>query len=150
VLTNFKSTLRVGDTLVPLIFMSDGTHLSNVAGDMKWWPGYMTIGKLSSKIRQMPSTHSVVIVALLQIQIDNCNIPPKWLDEQRQSNREVLNEELRQELQSLSFKQNPGSESRYYNVLSADGNFRRRKPVVEAWLADCPDYSDLHHLKRHV
>jgi len=30
--------LRVGDTLVPLIFMSDGTHLLNVSGVKTEWP----------------------------------------------------------------------------------------------------------------
>jgi hypothetical protein len=78
--------LRVGDTLVPLIFMSDRTHLSNFAGDKKEWPVYMPIGNLSSKIRQMPSTHSVVMVALLLIPIKNRNIPQKLLDKQRQTN----------------------------------------------------------------
>ena len=130
--------------------MSDGTHLSNFAGDKKEWPVYMTIGNLSSKIRQTPSTHSVVMVALLPIPIKNRNIPQKRLDEQRQTNREVLNEVLRRVLQPLTFKQHPSAESRYYNVLCADGNFRRCKPVLAAWLADCPEYSDLHHLERHV
>jgi hypothetical protein len=78
--------LRVGDTLVPLSFMSDGTHLSNFAGDKKESPVYMTIGNLSSKIRQMPSTHSVVMVDLLPIPIKNRNIPPKRLDDQQQIN----------------------------------------------------------------
>jgi len=54
VLIEVEATLRLGDTLVPLIFMSDGTHLSNFAGDMTEWPVYMTIGNLSSKICQMP------------------------------------------------------------------------------------------------
>jgi len=67
----------MGDTRVALIFMSDRTHLSNFAGDKKEWPVYMTIGNVSSKIRQMPSTHSVVMVALLLIQIKNGNIPQK-------------------------------------------------------------------------
>jgi hypothetical protein len=49
-----RATLRVGDTVVPVIFMSDITHLSNFAGDKKEWSVYMTIGNLSSKIRQMP------------------------------------------------------------------------------------------------
>jgi hypothetical protein len=35
---------------------------------------------------QMPSTHCVVIVALLSISIKNCNITQKWLDEQRENN----------------------------------------------------------------
>jgi len=86
VLTDGQSMLRVGDTLVPLIFMSDRTHLSNFAGDKKEWTVYMTIGNLSSKLRQIPSTQSVVMVALLPIPIKNYNIPQEWLDEQRHTN----------------------------------------------------------------
>jgi hypothetical protein len=149
-LIEVKATLRLGDTLVPLIFISDKTHLSNLAGDKKEWPVYMTIGNLSSKIRQMPSAHTFVMVALLPILIKNCNIPQKWLDEQRQTNQEVLNEVLRRILQPLTCKQNPNAESGYYNILCADGNFRHCKPVLAAWLADCPEYSDLHHLEQHV
>jgi hypothetical protein len=73
----------VGDTQVPLIIMSDGTHLSNFAGHRKEWPVYMPIRYLSSKIRQMLTTHSVVMVALRLIPIKNRNIPHKRLDEQR-------------------------------------------------------------------
>jgi hypothetical protein len=62
----------------------------------------------------------------------------------------VLNEVLQRVLQALTFKQHPSAESGYYNVLCADGNFRRCKPVLSAWLADCPQYSDLHHRERHV
>jgi len=75
VLTDVKSTFRVGDTLIPLIFMSDGTHLPNFAGNKKGWPVYMTIGNLSSKLCQMPSMHSVVMVSLLPIPNKNRNIP---------------------------------------------------------------------------
>src|SRR5258705_9685318 len=114
--------------------MSDGTHLSNFAGNKKEWPVYMTIGNLSWKIRQTPSTHSVVLVALLPIPIKNRNIPQKQLDEQRQTNREVLHEVLWRLLQPLIFKQNPSAGSGYYNVLFADGNFRRCKPDLAAWL----------------
>jgi len=129
VLIEVKGTFRLGDTLVPLIFMSDGTHLSNFAGDKKEWPVYMTIGNPSSKIRQMPSTHTVIMVTLLPIPIKNRNIPQKRLDEQRHTIREVPNEVLWRVLQPLTFKQNPNAESRYYNVLCADGNLRRCKPV---------------------
>ena len=38
-LTDVESMLRVGDTLVPMIIMSDGTQLSNFAGDKTEWPG---------------------------------------------------------------------------------------------------------------
>jgi hypothetical protein len=130
--------------------MSDEAHLSNFAGDKIEWPVYMTIGNLSSKIHQKPSAHTIVMVALLPIPIKNCNIPQKRLDQQRQTNREVLNKVLRRVLQPLTFKQNPNTESGYYNVLCADGNIRHCKPVLAARFADCPEYSDLHHLERHV
>jgi len=90
------------------------------------------------------------MVALLPIQINNRNIPQKWLDEQRQTNSDVLNEVLRQVLQPLTFKLNPSAVSGNYNVLCTDGNFMGCKPVVAAWLADGPEYSDLHHLEQHV
>jgi hypothetical protein len=142
--------LRVGDTLVPLIFMSDGTHLLNVAGDKKEWLVYMTIGNLSLKMRQMASTQRVVMVALQPIAIKNRNILQKWVEEQRQTNREVQNEVLPRLLQLLTFKHNPCAKSGYFNVLCADGNFRLCEPDLAAWLAHCPEYSDLHHVKRHV
>jgi hypothetical protein len=110
----------------------------------------MTIGNVSSKICLTPSMHSVVMVALLPSPIKNRNIPQTRLDEQRQTNREVLNEVLRRQLQLLTFEQNPSAGSGYYNVLFADGNFRHCKLVLAAWLADCPEYSDLHHLEWHI
>jgi len=147
---NVNSTLGVGDTLVRLIVMSDGTHLSIIAANNKEWLEYVTIRNLSSKIRQMPSMNSVVMVALLLIPIKNDNIQPERLDEKRQTNRKVRNEVLQRVLQPLTFKQNPSTESGYYNVPCADENFRHSKPVIAASLADCPEYSNLHHLERHV
>jgi hypothetical protein len=75
VLIEVKAMLGLGKTLVRLIFMFDRTHLSNFAGDKNEWPVRITIGNLSSTIRQMPSMHTVVIVALLLIPIKNCNLP---------------------------------------------------------------------------
>jgi hypothetical protein len=90
------------------------------------------------------------MVALLLIPNKNHNIPQKRLDKQLQTNREVLNEGLRRVLKPLTFKLYPSAESGYYNVLCADGNFTRCKPVLAAWLPDSPEYSDLHYLERHV
>jgi hypothetical protein len=110
----------------------------------------MTIGNRTSMIRQTSSMHSIVMVALIQIRIKNPNIPQRRLDEQRDTNREVRNEVFRWRLQPVTLKQNPSAGTGYYNVLCADGNSRRCKLVLAAWLADCPQYSDLHHLKWHV
>jgi hypothetical protein len=103
-LIEVMAMLRLGDTLVPMILVSDRTHLSNFAGDKKEWPVYMTIGNQSSKNRQMPSMHTIVMVALVLIPIQNRNILQKRLDEQRHTNQEVLNEVLRRVLQPLTFK----------------------------------------------
>jgi hypothetical protein len=130
--------------------MSDGTHLSNFAGDMKEWPVYMTIANLSSKYRQMPTTHNVVMVALLPIPIKNRKILQTRLNEQQQTHQEVMNEVLRQLLQHLTFKHNPPAESGSDNLLCEDGNTRHCKPVLAASLADCPEYCDVHHHVRHV
>jgi hypothetical protein len=62
----------------------------------------------------------------------------------------MLNEVLWRVLQPLTFRLNPSPKSGYYHVLCVDGNFRCCKPVLAAWLPDCPEYSDLHHLERHV
>jgi len=66
--------------------MSDRTHFSNFAGDKKEWPVYMTIGNLFSKMRQMPSTHTVIMVALLLVPIKNRNIPQMRRNEQWETN----------------------------------------------------------------
>jgi len=47
-LTVVQSSLDDGDTVVPMIFLSDATHLTNFSGDKKAWPVYMTIGNLST------------------------------------------------------------------------------------------------------
>jgi hypothetical protein len=71
--------LRVGDSLVALIGKLDGIYLLNCAVNKKAWHVRMTIGNLSSKIRQTHSTHSVVMVDLIPIPINNRNISHKRL-----------------------------------------------------------------------
>jgi hypothetical protein len=98
-----KETHRLGDEFVPIGSMSDGTHHSNFAGNMKQLPIYMTIGNPSSKIWEMPSTHTVVIIALMPIPIKNCNKAQMQLEEQRRTNREVLDKVLLRVLQPRTF-----------------------------------------------
>jgi len=68
----------------------------------------------------------------------------------QQTNKEVLHKVLRRGHQPLIFNTNLDAKGRNYNLLCADGNFRHCNPVLAAWLADCPEYSHLHHLERHV
>ena len=85
-LMDVESTLRVGDILVPLIFMSDRTHHSKCVGNQKELSEYTTIGNVSSKIRQMRSMHGVEMVCFLLCPIENHNNPQKGPDNQRQTN----------------------------------------------------------------
>ena len=73
----------------------------------------------------MPSMYTIVMVALLPFPIKNRNFPQKQLHELQQTNREVHNEVLCLVLQQLTFEQNSSTITGYYNVLCADGNFRR-------------------------
>lgn len=80
VLIEVMSILIIGDTVLPLIFISDGTHLVNFVCDKTASPVYMTIGKITSKSHQMPSIHSILIFTLLLILIKNFDIPQTRLD----------------------------------------------------------------------
>jgi len=62
---SLQITLPVGSTLIPLLFASDGTHLTNYCGNNKLWPVYMTIGNIASKFRLKPSMHAWLPIAFL-------------------------------------------------------------------------------------
>jgi prepilin-type processing-associated H-X9-DG protein len=69
---------------------------------------------------------------------------------QWQTHQEILNKVQLRELEHLTFKRNPSSESSDYNVLFADGHIRRCEVIFPAFLADWPEYSNLHYVERHV
>jgi len=51
--------------LVPILFAFDAAHLANFSGNGKVWPLYMTIGNIKSSIRNKPTSHAWVPVAIL-------------------------------------------------------------------------------------
>jgi len=57
--------LPIGSTLVLILFTSDTTHLTNFSGDGKVWPLYMSIGNIRSSIRNKPTSHACIPVAIL-------------------------------------------------------------------------------------
>jgi hypothetical protein len=60
-----------------------------------------------SKIHQMPSTHTGVMITLLPIPMNNSNFPQNQLDEQRQTRDESLNTVHILVLLTLIFQHNP-------------------------------------------
>ena len=71
-------TAPAGSTVVPIIGLSDQTHLTNCSGDKKAWPVYMTIGNMLSQTRSGPAKMSVLLVVLLPV-------PPKLTSESRRA-----------------------------------------------------------------
>jgi hypothetical protein len=49
---------------------------------MNEWPVYMTIANVSWEIRQMPSTHSLILVDFQPIPIKDYNVPQMRLNDQ--------------------------------------------------------------------
>jgi hypothetical protein len=67
--------------------MSDTADLSNFVCNKKEGPVYIAIGNLSSKIRQMTLTHSIVMFAVLPILIKTHRKSQKRLEDQRQTHQ---------------------------------------------------------------
>jgi len=132
-----------GSTAVPVILMSDSTQLTGFSGDKKAWPIYMTIGNLTRGVRAQTSSYSTVLLALLPV-------PPKYKKKmkaadrtaQQLTNRQVLEKALVQLLEPLIDAGRHGMD-----VDCADLQRRRCFPRLAAWIADYPEYCELHGLK---
>ncbi|KAI5777382.1 hypothetical protein EDC01DRAFT_624178, partial [Geopyxis carbonaria] len=61
-------------TLVPLIFSSDETHLTNFSRGKKAWTVYMTIENFNATVRSSSCCRAQVLVALLPIHPKKCGI----------------------------------------------------------------------------
>jgi len=77
-------TLPIGSMLVPVLFVSDATHLTNFSGDGKVWPLYMTIGNIKSSIRNKPTSHAWVPVAILPNTPKRIKKVPVWSEEKQE------------------------------------------------------------------
>ncbi|KAF8417083.1 hypothetical protein EV426DRAFT_540826, partial [Tirmania nivea] len=47
-----------GGTLVPVLLVSDETHLTNFSGDKKLWSVYMSIGNIRSSTQNTHTMHT--------------------------------------------------------------------------------------------
>jgi len=63
----YQMALPVGSTLVPVIFASDVTPLTNFSGDGKLRPMYISIGNMPLRIRQKLTSHAWITVELLSV-----------------------------------------------------------------------------------
>ena len=89
-IVRISSSLPVGDTIVPIISMSNATHFNNFCGDKKAWPVYMTIENLSAKARMKHMMHGVLLVTLLPIPVKMREVLAKIRNAQREHNQIVI------------------------------------------------------------
>lgn len=140
-----QSKLPAGATIVPIICGSDATQLTNFSGDKKAWPVYLTIGNLPGPVRNSPSAHAQICVALLPV-------PPKFRGnaasqaQQRSWNFEILYQAMTLILDPLRTI----DKAHGIPMPCADGRIRKCWPILVAWLADHAGHCTLQSVKNNL
>ncbi|RPA99359.1 hypothetical protein L873DRAFT_1643819, partial [Choiromyces venosus 120613-1] len=134
-----QQALPTGSTVVPIIRLSDQTHLTNFLGDKKAWPVYVTIGNILSRTRNSPTKMPILLLALLPV-------PPKFTREsacadklQRQINADALRAVFDLALAPLVKIAQDG-----VVMDCAHGKRRLCYPILSAWIADHTEHTVLH------
>ncbi|KAG0632957.1 hypothetical protein HOY80DRAFT_1006392 [Tuber brumale] len=123
-------SLPEGATLIPIICSSDVTFLTNLSGDKKAWPVYLTIGNILSKTRNKSSKHASVQLGLLPV-------PPKILGvASRDSRQQLVNNEILCELIEAIFTPIGEVAEVGIEIECADGKVPQYFPRLAAWIAD--------------
>ena len=130
-------------TLVPVICMSDQTHLTNFSGDKKAWPVSLTIGNLRSQTRNSPSKMAVILVSLLPI-------PPKFMSKKTKTRgaQQTMSDEILDAVFSFLFEPLKAATKYSKEMCCSDGRVRQCFPVLAAWIADQAENETLQGLKR--
>jgi hypothetical protein len=137
-----QSSLDDGDTVLPMIFLSDATRLTNFYGNKKAWPVYMKIGNLSTTIRMASSYHCILLIARLPIPIKMRDVPLSQYDTQKEHNQMIQQHVLRHVLGTLM-----DANRRVFYARCADDYFTHCVASPAAWIADYPEHRDLHNIK---
>ena len=132
--------LPISSTLVPVLFASDATHLTNYSGDGKVWPLYISFRNIKSSTRNKPSNQVWVPVALLPVRPKPIKKVPEWSEEkQEQESIKVLHSLLEVILRPISNKAQDGIQVKCADEVIQSCYFR-----VPAWLADHMENSTIH------
>jgi len=133
-------TLPVGGTLVPMLFTSDATYLTNFSGDGKVWPLYMSIENIKSSVRNRPTFHTWVPVALLPSSPKRIKKVPGWSEEKQEQEAIQVHHDLLRFLLSLL---SSAAQNRL-KIKCADEVTRECYFRVAGWLVDHLENSILH------
>jgi len=124
--------------------MSDQTNLTNLSGDKKVWPVYITIGNLPSARRYSPGSMAVLLRALLPI-------PPKLSKSSKADQRQrKINADTLQDVFELIFASLQDLAHTGIAIDCADGKVRQCFPILSTWIADHMENVALHGLKTNA
>jgi len=123
--------------------MSNQTHLSNLSGDKKAWPVYLTLGNLPATRHNRPGSFAVLLLALLPVRPKLTKCSTDHL--QRQINAYTLRGVFELGFEPL---QNPALEG--VNINCPDAKVRRCFPILFAGIADDMENVALHGMKSNV
>ena len=129
--------------MVPVICVSDQTHLTNFSRDKKAWPVYLTIGNIRSQTRNSLSKMAVILVALLPV-------PPKFTSKKTKTRgaQQTMNDEIPDAVFSFIFEPLEAATKCGKKMCCSDGRVRQCFPILAAWIADHAENETLHGLKR--
>jgi len=105
--------------------MSDQMHLSNLSGDKKAWPVYLTLGNLPATRRNRPGFFAVRLVALLPV-------PPKLTKSSADHLQRQINADTLRGVFELLFEPLQNAALQSMNMDWADGKVRRCFPILSA------------------
>jgi len=105
--------------------MSDQTHLSNLSGDKKAWPVYLTLGNLPATRRNRPGSFAVLLLALLPV-------PPKLTQCSADHLQRQINADTLRGVFELLFEPLQNAALEGVNNDCADGKVRRCFPILSA------------------
>lgn len=116
--------------MIPVLLGSDKTHLTVFAGDKHAWPLYMSVGNISSKVRNKPKWRAWALIAY---------IPIVKFDETRTAVQTAYQARLFH--QSLKRVLHPLVEAglRGTRMIDSRGNQRLCFPRLAAYIADLPE-----------
>jgi len=124
--------------------MSDQTNLTNLSGDMKAWPDYITIGNRPLALRNSPGSMAVLLLALLPV-------PPKLSKSSKADQRQSkINADTLQDVFELIFLPLQDVAHVGSPIACADGKVRLCFPILSAWIADHMENVALHGLKTNA
>ena len=123
--------------------MSDQTHLSNLSGDKKAWPVYLTVGKLPAIWRNRRGSFAVLLLALLPV-------PPKLTKSSADHLQRQINADTLRGVFELLFEPLQNAALEGVNIDSADRKVRRCFPLLFTWIADHMENVALHGIKSNV